>query len=144
MLRFATVSTSNPHNHNEFYALSHATWEPASWKQKTAKQQPTYQQPAELDAVLETLTARPPLVTSWEIERLKGDLARAARGEAFLLQGGDCSERFADCKADPIEQKLKLLLQMSLVLVHGLQKPCLLYTSPSPRDATLSRMPSSA
>lgn len=123
MLRFATVSTSNPHNHNEFYALSHATWEPASWKQKTAKQQPTYQQPAELDAVLETLTARPPLVTSWEIERLKGDLARAARGEAFLLQGGDCSERFADCKADPIEQKLKLLLQMSLVLVHGLQKP---------------------
>ena len=100
-----------------------AKWDPSSWAQKTAKQQPTYDNPAELDSVLESLSARPPLVTRWEIESLKNQLAMAVDGKAFLLQGGDCSESFSDCRSDPIEEKLKLLLQMSLVLVHGLQKP---------------------
>ena len=99
------------------------TWSPDSWTEKTSLQQPTYDDPAELDAAVQTLASRPPLVTSWEIERLKSQLALAADGKAFLLQGGDCSESFADCRADPIEEKLKLILQMSLVLVHGLQKP---------------------
>ena len=62
-------------------------------------------------------------MTSWEIESLKSQLSLAAEGKAFLLQGGDCSESFADCRTDPIEEKLKLLLQMSLVLIHGLRKP---------------------
>ncbi len=62
-------------------------------------------------------------MTSWEIERLKSQLADAALGKAFLLQGGDCCESFGDCRADRIEAKLKLLLQMSLVLIHGLQQP---------------------
>ena len=54
----------------------------------------------------------PPLVTSWEVENLRGELARAARGEAFVLQGGDCAESFDDCRAEPIAAKLKILLQM--------------------------------
>lgn len=69
------------------------------------------------------IAQRPPLVTSWEVERLKTQLALAAQGDAFLLQGGDCSESFHACRADPIEKKLKVLLQMSLVLVYGMQRP---------------------
>ncbi|TMQ28210.1 MAG: 3-deoxy-7-phosphoheptulonate synthase class II [Deltaproteobacteria bacterium] len=65
----------------------------------------------------------PPLVTSWEIEQLRSALARAARGEAFVLQGGDCAESFDECRSEPIAAKLKILLQMSLVLVHGTRKP---------------------
>ncbi|NND98160.1 MAG: 3-deoxy-7-phosphoheptulonate synthase class II [Pirellulaceae bacterium] len=98
-------------------------WDPSSWTSRLALQQPTYENREELDAVLNTLRERPPLVTSWEIDRLKTQLALAARGKAFLLQGGDCSESFDDCRADPIQEKLKLLLQMSLVLIHGLQRP---------------------
>ena len=64
----------------------------------------------------------PPLVTSWEIENLKQQLAEATRGERFLLQGGDCSESFEDCESSAIASKLKILLQMSLVLVQGGKK----------------------
>lgn len=98
-------------------------WDPSSWKNKPALQQPRYDDPAELDAVVDTLSQRPPLVTSWEVERLKHQLALASQGGAFLLQGGDCSESFNACRADPIEKKLKVLLQMSLVLVYGMHKP---------------------
>jgi len=69
------------------------------------------------------LSRLPPLVTSWEVETLKGLLARAARGELFVLQGGDCAESFDDCESGQIARKLKILLQMSLVLLHGLKKP---------------------
>lgn len=98
-------------------------WDPSSWTTKPVLQQPVYDEPAELQAVLDTLAQRPPLVTSWEIERLKTQLALASQGGAFLLQGGDCNESFDACRADPIEKKLKVLLQMSLVLVYGMQKP---------------------
>jgi 3-deoxy-7-phosphoheptulonate synthase len=60
---------------------------------------------------------------SWEIDQLKDELASAQRGERFLLQGGDCAESFADCDSDTIARKLKILLQMSVVLLHGLKKP---------------------
>jgi 3-deoxy-7-phosphoheptulonate synthase len=99
------------------------SWDPSSWTNKSAHQQPQYDNPAELESVVETLSQRPPLVTSWEVERLKNQLALASQGAAFLLQGGDCSESFNACRADPIEKKLKVLLQMSLVLVYGLHKP---------------------
>jgi 3-deoxy-7-phosphoheptulonate synthase len=62
-------------------------------------------------------------VTSWEVERLRGLLAQAQQGKRFLLQGGDCAERFADCTPDRITAKLKILLQMSLVLAHAAGKP---------------------
>ncbi len=101
--------------------MSH--WDPSSWTTKSALQQPKYNDPAELDSVVKTIAQRPPLVTSWEVERLKSQLALASQGGAFLLQGGDCNESFDACRADPIEKKLKVLLQMSLVLVYGMQKP---------------------
>lgn len=77
----------------------------------------------DLDHVLAELSQLPPLVTSWEIETLKSQLAEASQGQRFLLQGGDCAESFADCTANAITNKLKILLQMSLVLVHGSGKP---------------------
>jgi 3-deoxy-7-phosphoheptulonate synthase len=80
---------------------------------------PTYPDPEALQTALEQLAALPPLVTSWEIENLKVQLAAATRGERFLLQGGDCSESFADCESAAIVSKLKILLQMSLVMVQG-------------------------
>ena len=97
-------------------------WTPDSWQTKTASQQPVYPDPAELQQVLGHLARLPPLVTSWEIENLKQQLAEAARGERFLLQGGDCSESFDDCESSAIASKLKILLQMSLVLVQGGKK----------------------
>jgi 3-deoxy-7-phosphoheptulonate synthase len=99
------------------------SWDPASWRSKTALQQPQYEDLLELESVLRTIADRPPLVTSWEVDRLKAQLALASQGQAFLLQGGDCSESFQACRADPIAKNLKVLLQMSLVLVYGMQKP---------------------
>jgi len=72
--------------------------------------------------VLAQLRKLPPLVSSWEIENLKSQLAGAAAGQRFLLQGGDCSESFAECESSAIASKLKILLQMSLVLVQGGKK----------------------
>jgi len=99
-----------------------ADWSPTSWRTKPALQQPTYPNSERLEEVLRELSRLPPLVTSWEIERLKSQLAEAARGERFLLQGGDCAESFDDCTSDSIANKLKILLQMSLVLVHGARR----------------------
>ncbi len=98
-------------------------WHPASWQAKPAQQQPTYPDKAALDSAVAGLSRLPPLVVSWEIEALKEDIAAAQRGERFVLQGGDCAESFDDCESDQIAKKLKILLQMSLVLVYGLKKP---------------------
>jgi 3-deoxy-7-phosphoheptulonate synthase len=76
-----------------------------------------------VDDVVSELALLPPLVTAWEIEDLKAQLAGAQQGRRFLLQGGDCAESFSDCSASAITSKIKILLQMSLVLVHGIQKP---------------------
>lgn len=65
----------------------------------------------------------PPLVTPQEVDRLRDQLAEVAEGKRFLIQGGDCAERFLDCAAEPIEQKLRILLQMSLVLTWGARVP---------------------
>ena len=97
-------------------------WSADSWKSKPAVQQPCYPDQRELDDALAHLSKLPPLVTSWEIDELKTQLAEAARGQRFLLQGGDCAERFDECESGMIASKLKILLQMSLVLVHGSQK----------------------
>jgi 3-deoxy-7-phosphoheptulonate synthase len=99
------------------------TWTPHSWQNRPAQQQVGYGDPVRLGRVLDEMSRLPPLVTSWEIENLREELAKAARGDAFLLQGGDCAESFDDCRSEPIAAKLKILLQMSLVLVHGTHKP---------------------
>ena len=95
-------------------------WSLRSWREKEALQQPTYPNDASLQEALDHVSALPPLVTSWEVEHLKTELARAANGERFLLQGGECAESFGDCRADIITSRLKILMQMSLVLTYGL------------------------
>jgi 3-deoxy-7-phosphoheptulonate synthase len=98
-------------------------WSPTSWQQKPAAQQPTYPDAAAVERVVAEIARLPPLVTSWEVEALRGYMARAARGEVFILQGGDCAESFEACDSSAIAAKLKILLQMSLVLVHATRKP---------------------
>lgn len=100
-------------------------WTPASWQQRVALQQPRYEDAGELAAAKAHLASLPPLVTSWEVLALKQALAEAQDGRRFVLQGGDCAESFADCSSPVISNRLKVLLQMSLVLVHGLKKPVL-------------------
>jgi 3-deoxy-7-phosphoheptulonate synthase len=97
-------------------------WSPESWQTRPAAQQPPYADQAALERTLVQLSRLPPLVTSWEIENLKHQLADAVRGTRFLLQGGDCSESFYDCESSAIASKLKILLQMSLVLIQGSKK----------------------
>ncbi|MGQ0619074.1 MAG: class II 3-deoxy-7-phosphoheptulonate synthase [Panacagrimonas sp.] len=96
-------------------------WAPDSWQRRPAVQQPTYPDPAELMTALEDLSRLPPLVTSWEVEALRRQFAQAEDGTRFVLQGGDCAESFADCRPEIITNRLKVLLQMSLVLVHGMK-----------------------
>ncbi|WP_440221722.1 class II 3-deoxy-7-phosphoheptulonate synthase [Dokdonella sp. MW10] len=98
-------------------------WSPSSWRARPAVQQPNYPDAAELDDALRQLGELPPLVTSWEILALRGLLADVAEGRRFLLQGGDCAESFDDCTSPLISNRLKVMLQMSLVLTHGLQLP---------------------
>ncbi|MFV2071936.1 MAG: class II 3-deoxy-7-phosphoheptulonate synthase [Thermoanaerobaculales bacterium] len=97
-------------------------WTPTSWQSRPAGQQPAYPEPKKLAAALDQLATLPPLVTSWEVERLKSQLAEAAVGKRFLLQGGACAERFDQCSAETITNKLKILLQMSLVLTFGVKR----------------------
>ena len=97
-------------------------WSPTSWQAKPAAQQPAYPRAADIDRVVAEISKLPPLVTSWEIGALQAQLAEAARGERFLLQGGDCAESFDHCDSSTIANKLKVLLQISLVLTHGSRK----------------------
>src|SRR5580704_8328872 len=99
------------------------SWHPASWQSRKATQQPTYEDLAALSRVVADLSRLPPIVVSWEVETLRERLAAAQRGEGFLLQGGDCAESFEDCESDRIAKQLKVLLQMSLVLLSGMKKP---------------------
>jgi 3-deoxy-7-phosphoheptulonate synthase len=98
-------------------------WSPASWRARPAVQQPTYPDADALERALREVHALPPLVTSMEILALKRQLGEAAEGKRFLLQGGDCAESFADCESGLISNRLKVLLQMSVVLIHGLKLP---------------------
>ncbi len=98
------------------------TWVPNSWQSKPTSQQPVYPDRTHLEEVIERLQRLPPLVTSWEIENLKSQLALAAQGDAFLLQGGDCCEQIDDCESPSIVRKIKILMQMSFVLTYGSMK----------------------
>jgi 3-deoxy-7-phosphoheptulonate synthase len=98
-------------------------WQPASWRGHEALQQPNYPNAEVLSGVQDELSRLPPIVTSAEILSLKKHIAQAQEGKSFLLQGGDCAESFSDCESGLISNRLKVLLQMSLVLVHGLRMP---------------------
>jgi 3-deoxy-7-phosphoheptulonate synthase len=99
------------------------SWHPASWQSRKAAQQPSYEDPEALAKVVAELARLPPIVVSWEVENLRERLAAVQRGEGFLLQGGDCAESFVECESDRIAKQLKVLLQMSLVLLSGMKKP---------------------
>lgn len=99
------------------------SWTIDSWKARPLAQEIAYEDAGAVEAVVRKLKTLPPLVTSWEVERLKRLVAEAQEGRRFLLQGGDCAETLADCQPAIITNKLKILLQMSLVLVHASKRP---------------------
>ncbi len=97
-------------------------WTPSSWRSKPIKQCPDYPDQAALAKSVAVLKRLPPIVHPREIVQLKEHLREVAQGKAFLLQGGDCAELFDYCEQNAIESKIKLLLQMSLVLLWGANK----------------------
>jgi 3-deoxy-7-phosphoheptulonate synthase len=98
-------------------------WSPNSWAARHNAQPVTYEDPAALERACAALRTLPPLVTAWEVDRLKRQLAEAQEGRRFLLQGGDCAESIADCQPSVITNMLRILLQMSVVLIHGSRRP---------------------
>lgn len=102
---------------------ANVSWHIDSWKAHPLAQEIAYDDLDGVESVVRKLKTLPPLVTSWEVERLKRLVAEAQEGKRFLLQGGDCAETLADCQPDIITNKLKILLQMSLVLVHASKRP---------------------
>ncbi len=100
-------------------------WTPESWGTFPAKHQPRYADTGASGAVLRRLRGLPPVVFSGEIRQLTDQIADAAAGRQFILHGGDCVERFVDCNAETIANKLKILLQMSIVLSHAARTPVL-------------------
>lgn len=98
-------------------------WHPLSWNSKPIEQLPEYPNTEELQRAFDKLQDLPPLITSWEIESLKEKLATVSNGKAFLLQGGDCAETFDACRAPKIVNMLKVMLQMSFILVHEMGTP---------------------
>ena len=135
VIRLGGILPRRPQRHRSFCVLPRVcsidahvqgpaltNWHPASWHTRPATQQPKYADPVALERAVAALSRLPPLVVSWEVEALRAKLAQAQRGEQFLLQGGDCAESFEDCESDNIAKRLKILLQMSLVLLQGLEE----------------------
>jgi len=99
------------------------TWEPEGWRSLPIRQQPDYPDPAALAAVEAKLRRFPPLVFAGEARRLKAQLAEVAEGRAFLLQGGDCAESFAEFHPDNIRDTFRVFLQMAVMLTYGANCP---------------------
>ncbi|KAK7207219.1 DAHP synthetase [Myxozyma melibiosi] len=104
-------------------AADKANWGPTTWHSKPIVQDVVYDNEKAVEKALEKLEALPPLVSPYEINKLQDLLRDAALGKAFVLQGGDCAELFDYCSQDRIESKMKILLQMSLVLIWGAKLP---------------------
>ena len=117
----AALKVKNPPQTNGI-AVSHDGWTPSSWTTKPIKQEVIYDDRVAVQKALAKLERCPPIVTPTEIIKLRESLRDVALGKAFLLQGGDCAELFDYCEQSAIESKIKLLLQMSLVLIWGLNK----------------------
>ncbi len=114
---------NNPPKNADAVPLPYPNWTPTSWKSTSYTAPYKYQDPAALKAATDRLAQLPPLVTSGEIEKLKKQIAEAQLGNRFILQGGDCAETLDECRPEFIANKLKILLQMSLVMIHGLSLP---------------------
>jgi len=100
-----------------------STWTKSSWRALEAKQMPTYQDADALTSVERKLASYPPLVFAGEARELRKKLGAVARGEAFLLQGGDCAESFAEFAADNIRDTFRVFLQMAVVLTYATKRP---------------------
>ena len=98
-------------------------WTPATWRAKPIEQAPVYPDLAALAAVEAKLATYPPLVFAGEARKLKAKLADVAHGKAFLLQGGDCAESFAEHGADNIRDFFRVFLQMAVVLTFAATSP---------------------
>ena len=98
-------------------------WTPESWRKKPALQMPEYPDPAALADVERQLATFPPLVFAGEARNLKKQLGRVAAGDAFLLQGGDCAESFAEHGANNIRDFFRVFLQMAVVLTYAAASP---------------------
>ena len=99
------------------------TWNPGRWRGLPIKQQPAWPDAAALADVEERLRSTPPLVFAGEARRLRQRLARVCEGHAFLLQGGDCAESFAEFHPDTVRDTFRVLLQMAVVLTYGAKMP---------------------
>ncbi|HEX2240003.1 MAG TPA: 3-deoxy-7-phosphoheptulonate synthase class II [Actinomycetota bacterium] len=99
------------------------TWNPSSWRRLPAAQQPEWPDAAALDKTLTELAKLPPLVFAGEARALRDALARVGRGDAFMLQAGDCAESFSEFSADAIRDRLKIILQMAVVLTYAAGLP---------------------
>jgi 3-deoxy-7-phosphoheptulonate synthase len=99
------------------------SWTPSTWRARPAAQQPDWPDGGALDDVLKLLATRPPLVFAGEVRQLTSSLAQVAAGRAFVLQAGDCAESFEAFTADAIRDKLKVILQMAVVLTYGAGVP---------------------
>lgn len=103
--------------------MATSAWHPDSWRSFPAAQQPDWPDPDLLREVSKTLSEMPPLVFAGESRNLQNQLAEVCKGEAFLLQAGDCAESFSDLTADLIRDKLRVILQMSVVLTYSAGMP---------------------
>ena len=98
-------------------------WSPASWQERAAGQQPTWPDAGALERSLKQISSMPPLVFAGEARSLQAELGRVAAGNAFLLQAGDCAESFDDFSADTIREKLRVILQMAIILTYSVGVP---------------------
>ncbi len=103
--------------------MNASNWNKGSWKNYQAKQQPLWPDEKRYQNILKEIESLPPLVFAGEIRALHKQLALAAQGKAFLLQGGDCAEEFSQCNAPTIRETLKVILQMAVVLTYGGERP---------------------
>lgn len=103
--------------------MTSTKWSPDSWRNKPAKQLPLYKDQNRLEQTQKELQKFPPLVFAGEARDLKNKLAQAAQGKAFLLQGGDCAESFAEFNADKIRDTFRVLLQMAIVMTYAGSMP---------------------
>jgi len=99
------------------------SWSPHTWQRLPYYQRPKYFSDDHYQEVITHLSTQPPLVKIDDIDRLRGHLTQAANNQAFIFQGGDCAESFAECRAENINSKLKMMMQISLVLLANLNKP---------------------
>ena len=122
------------------------TWQPDSWRSKPIGQSPEYPDAAALSAVLGRIASYPPLVFAGEARKLKANLAKVAAGKAFLLQGGDCAESFAEHGPDTIRDIFRVFLQMAVALTYAGAMPVIKvgriagqFAKPRPRRRRKSR-----